>query len=350
MMKNLFQLHAGRYPAMQAIDALKLLYQSAYGPGHLIQDPEQARAWLIAEAESAPATDRRWERLSGGFARLYPGGLSREELDLVARMFVRSAQEIPGGDPTFAAGLSSLRSLTAAGKLPFSTEELEAALKSWESGGRKAFSHSELYRKTYHPVYRVLLAPYAWAFPVFAAIDQLLRRKETVTVALEGGAATGKSTLGDALAEFFGAALLHTDDFFLRSEQRTPERYAQPGGNIDYERMKAELLDPLNRGEHFAYRPFDCGTMSLGDPVEVEPRRLRIVEGCYSMHPALHQQYDLKVFLSASREERRRRILQRSGPVLLSRFLSEWIPLENRYFEHFQIAKHCDLILEEAEG
>jgi len=349
-MRSLFQLHAQRYPAMQAVDALKLLYQSAYGPGHLIRDPEQAKAWLMAEVREAPAAQRRWERLSGGFARLYPAGLSEQELDLVTRMFVRSAEVVPGGDPTFTAGLSKLRSLTAEGKMPFSAEELESEILRWEESGRAAFSHSAAYHDAYRPAYRVLLAPYAWAFPVYSAIDRLLREKETVTIALEGGSATGKSTLGEALASFFDATLLHTDDFFLRPEQRTPERFAQPGGNFDYERMKPELLDPLNRNEHFAYCPFDCGIMDLGDPVEVTPKRLRIVEGCYSMHPQLQQQYDLRVFLSASREERRRRILQRSGPVLLSRFLSEWIPQENAYFEHFQVAEHCDLTLEEEEG
>jgi hypothetical protein len=30
----------------------------------------------------------------------------------------------------------------------------------------------------------------------------------------------------------------------------------------------------------------------------------------------------------------------------LKRFLQEWIPMENRYFETFGIAKLCDLIID----
>lgn len=36
------------------------------------------------------------------------------------------------------------------------------------------------------------------------------------------------------------------DDFFLRPEQRTPERLAEPGGNLDRERMKSEVIDRLS--------------------------------------------------------------------------------------------------------
>ena len=32
------------------------------------------------------------------------------------------------------------------------------------------------------------------------------------------------------------------DDFFLRPEQRRPERFAEPGGNVDRERFAAEVL------------------------------------------------------------------------------------------------------------
>ena len=47
-------------------------------------------------------------------------------------------------------------------------------------------------------------------------------------VAIDRPCASGKSTLGAALSEIYGCALIHMDDFFLRPEQRTSQRLSQP--------------------------------------------------------------------------------------------------------------------------
>jgi len=57
-------------------------------------------------------------------------------------------------------------------------------------------------------------------------IDALLRRKTGVLIAIDGPAASGKTTLAERLASRYGAAVLHMDDYFLQPHQRTPERYA----------------------------------------------------------------------------------------------------------------------------
>ena len=80
-------------------------------------------------------------------------------------------------------------------------------------------------------------------------------------VAIDGCCASGKSTLGARLSEALGCPLFHLDDFFLRPEQRTPERFAQPGGNMDRERLEAEVLAPLRRGEAAVYRFADEETV-----------------------------------------------------------------------------------------
>ena len=53
------------------------------------------------------------------------------------------------------------------------------------------------------------------------------------------------------------------DDFFLRPEQRTPERFSEPGGNVDRERFLSEVLLPLRQGEAVDYRRFDCATFTI---------------------------------------------------------------------------------------
>ena len=60
-------------------------------------------------------------------------------------------------------------------------------------------------------------------------------------VAIDGPCASGKSTLGALLRGVYGANLFHMDDYFLPFARKTPERLAEPGGNVDYERFFAEV-------------------------------------------------------------------------------------------------------------
>ena len=57
-------------------------------------------------------------------------------------------------------------------------------------------------------------------------IDELMSQKERVIVAIDGNCTAGKTTLAGKLAERYDCNVIHMDDFFLRPEQRTPERYA----------------------------------------------------------------------------------------------------------------------------
>ena len=164
---------------------------------------------------------------------------------------------------------------------------------------------------------------------------------ELVNIAIDGLCGGGKSTLGEAIAERYDCNLFHMDDFFLRPEQRTPERYAQAGGNVDYERFRSEVLEHLADRDGLTYRPFDCKTMELGKPRTVPYRRLNIIEGSYSCHPYFGDAYQVRFFVELSIEEQRTRILARNGEEKYRRFVSEWIPMENRYFETFGIRDKC---------
>ena len=66
-----------------------------------------------------------------------------------------------------------------------------------------------------------------------ARIETLLAERDCVFVAIDGPCTSGKTTFAAMLNRRFGGNVLHMDDFFLRPEQRTPERFAEPGGNVD---------------------------------------------------------------------------------------------------------------------
>ena len=176
-------------------------------------------------------------------------------------------------------------------------------------------------------------------------IDDLLKTGKQIVIAMDGNCAAGKTTLASLLEKEYDCNIFHMDDFFLRPQQRTAERYAQPGGNVDYERFRQEVLLPLKTGNPFSYRPFSCKTFSLSDSVQIMPKQLNIVEGTYCLHPYFEDPYDLRLFLSVDGEIQKARILQRP-PHVIDRFFSDWIPMEKHYFDALQIPESADLRLD----
>ena len=167
---------------------------------------------------------------------------------------------------------------------------------------------------------------------ILEKIDTLLTEQDHILIAIDGKCTSGKTTLATKLAEIYDCNVFHMDDFFLRPEQRTPERFAEIGGNVDYERFQEEVLLPLKTGQPFSYRPFDCKSFTLADPINVTPKKLNIIEGTYSQHPYFGEAYDLKILLDVDEEPQRQRILNR--PVHLHKqFFEKWIPMENRYLD-----------------
>lgn len=170
-------------------------------------------------------------------------------------------------------------------------------------------------------------------------LESLFHKLEAapVLIAIDGMCASGKTTLCAEIAEKYDCNVFHMDDFFLRPEQRTPERLSEVGGNVDYERFRAEVLEPLMTGLSFSYRPFSCRTMELVDEVHITPKKINIIEGAYCLHPYFGEPYDYTFFMDIEEKEQKKRILERNGEEMYKRFISEWIPKENAYFAAFQI-------------
>lgn len=176
-------------------------------------------------------------------------------------------------------------------------------------------------------------------------INDLLKEKKQVIVAIEGGSASGKTTLGKELEQLFNCTVLHMDDFFLRPEQRTKERLEEPGGNVDRERFYEEVIIPMQKGDAIEYRPFECSTFTIQPARIIEPGRLIIVEGAYSTHPELGKYYDLSVFLDITPDLQQERIKKRNSQEKAEMFFARWIPMEQKYFEIMKVKERCDMIL-----
>ena len=165
---------------------------------------------------------------------------------------------------------------------------------------------------------------------------------EPFIIAIDGRAASGKSTLAQQLGELFGADVIHMDDFFLPLSLRTKERLEEPGGNVHYERFAEEVLPYLKSPTAFSYRIFDCSKMDYEGERFIGNKSIRIVEGSYSHHPKFGRYADLFVFSDVDAEEQMRRICLRNGEVKAQMFATKWIPMEERYFAGCNVKETAD--------
>ena len=335
--------HYVNFPDMDVQDAVKFLYQHCMGPGHLISDEKAARARLEEEWNALPADPDAplAYPLGNDLCRLNLNkckalGLS---ISTVAGIFFLTAHQFSPNPQGLEESLELVRSL------PLPHKAVDDYLRQYRAQGCPMVSHSPRFREEYHPAYRIVSKYYVNIIPALAAVDRAAAEHPRLRVAIDGPCASGKSTLGAALQAIYDCPLIHMDDFFLRPEQRTQDRLAQPGGNVDYKRFSREVLSPLLAGQEFSYRPWSCQQGDFAPSIRVPSAPLTVVEGCYSLRPDLRDAYQLRIWTEASAECRQQRLLDRGGPACLARFEQLWIPLENRYFAEYGIADICHVHL-----
>ncbi len=317
--------HLSKYPEMQLSDSVKLLFQRTFGAGHMIKDENQSLLRLKEELEAVEADSSREiaEDIGGEFVRVHLAAVKdRLSAETLNKIFTLSANAETGGTEEFEKLLEPLKT----------SEENIEFLEKYKAMGYPAMSHSEIYREKYAPHYRIVKKKYAQFIGLFIETDECLKKKGSAVIAIDGMAASGKTTLSKIFAEVYDCNVFHADDYFLPPKRKTPERLAEIGGNIDYERLKAEIIDNLQTDKPFVIRKFDCSTMTLGDPEEVEHKKTVLIEGVYCLHPTFGDVYDIKKILKISKDEQLRR-LEKRNPRLVERFKNEWLPMEEKYFE-----------------
>ncbi len=351
---------AAKRPLAEPTDIVKLIYQSVFGNAHMINDENAALDRLKKETETlAPRDDvSRYESL-GATARVNLSAdgkvLSEGSLRLLARLFYLSAKRFPSGYESagedkrqeFLDALDIAAGMASEGALPFDAGEFSDYISKYRKAGFPAVSHSDRYRETYHPAYRVVDARLARIFPLVCIVDELMKNSgRPFVLAIDGRAASGKTTAAADTAEFFGdTETVHMDDFFLPGKLRTKERLSEAGGNLHRERFLDEVVPHIRDGG-FDYRVFDCGTFDYKkEPRHIGECSLIICEGAYSLHPAFGKYYDLAAFSDVNPEEQRARILGRNGKEMLERFESKWIPMEEKYFDTFGTRGRCDITI-----
>lgn len=333
-----------KHPAMQAQDLVKLSYHAACGADHLLRDLDEARAYFLAEYENThPAEGDLYEPVSGDFARVNIAQWKQRGLkaDWLFKLFCLSAVHDENSREKLLQNIRTVECMLS--HTHISRVEWDEYITDYVNQGLPAVHHSDVYRQAERPAYRLVKLPLLRLLPVLELVAK--QTAKPCVIAIDGRAGSGKSTLAQALSHLLDADLVHMDDFFLPLELRNDERLSAPGGNVHFERFKAEVLPKLRSVEGFSYNVFSCSEMRINGSREVKSPDYRIVEGSYSLHPEFGDYADIRVFSNVEAEEQLRRVRVRDGERAAQIFASRWIPMEEKYFAYFKIAEKCDLTI-----
>jgi uridine kinase len=190
----------------------------------------------------------------------------------------------------------------------------------------------------------------AAARQVITAVAGWRAGRSRLVIAIDGHGAAGKSAIADLVAAATGAALVHTDDFFIPA--------AANGGPAishyyDWTRLRSEALEPLRAGRPASFRRYDwdCGPADDGtagdDVVTVRPSSLIVVEGVSSAAPALSDLVHRAVFVDTPPPERLGRLRARVRP---EEWDDDWLAAEQAYFDLTRPRSSFDLTVSGADA
>jgi len=148
-------------PLAAASDIYKLLHQSVFGPGHIIQNADSARDYLAKEMESlGPASqgEKLYDELGNGMVRvnLRPYRDSKKPLDSLLQAMIKTANSNKGAAQSMAERLSKACDFLLKQGNNKLAEELKALGEKLAPQGYPAAHHSEAYRDAYQPAYRIV--------------------------------------------------------------------------------------------------------------------------------------------------------------------------------------------------
>ena len=154
--------HYRQYPALQIQDIFKYLHQSAFGCEHMVSSQEKAIEGIRKESSLlSTGPSSLIDALDGTYSRVHLACLhSGTDAETLGKFFFLSAVKDFNGIFHLEKKLSVAKELVYENILPFSPDAFEKAVLEWKSHGYPAVHHSDVFRRTYHPSYRVIANQY----------------------------------------------------------------------------------------------------------------------------------------------------------------------------------------------
>ncbi len=168
----------------------------------------------------------------------------------------------------------------------------------------------------------------------------------TVLVAIDGRAASGKTTLANELGkESPHIRILHADELQRPQAEGewdnwTPRECAT---NFVKEEALRHVLSKLITGRQAVYEPFDWTVHKLRRPMTLSPEGIIVIEGAYTLRKSIRNHFDVKVWVDCDEQVRMARI--RAQPTPSPGWREAWTRGEDFYLEHERPSLAADVVV-----
>ncbi len=163
--------------------------------------------------------------------------------------------------------------------------------------------------------------------------SEIPRKNLTLLVGIDGCGGSGKSTFANKIKKNLpNSEIVRMDDFY-------------DGEQIDWLRVKRQVLGPLSRNQYAEYQVYDWHRSKLAGWKQVNVGKIVIIEGIFSLKKELSEFYDFKIWIDCPRELRFQRGIERDGEAMKEKWLNDWMPSEDMYVDNENPDKFADLVL-----
>lgn len=163
-----------QYPKIQIQDIIKRLYQNSFGPQHMTSNAniQGIMAYIEHELGMYQACDltEHFEYIGNGYYRVSLGVIENGIMDIhdMAQAFYQSMVHSPIMDDqsirVFNDQLILCLKLIKKKILPFDFDNAKSFIERYLDSGIRPIHHSQIYRETYHPHYRLIHQSYLKAY------------------------------------------------------------------------------------------------------------------------------------------------------------------------------------------
>ncbi|MEG1808913.1 MAG: hypothetical protein RR244_03590 [Oscillospiraceae bacterium] len=144
-------------------DIVKLIYQNEFAGGHAIADAQDSARWLSEEWEivTEDETCELKEDIGNGLVRLHLAAAKAQNIpqDAINDAFVATSNTNAGNVVSFESKLVFAQNLCEC-KMLFAAADFRRFLADYRKQNLPAIHHSEVFRNSYFPHYRVISSRY----------------------------------------------------------------------------------------------------------------------------------------------------------------------------------------------
>ncbi len=340
-MENYLEYYYKKYPKSELEDYLKLIYQASFGSDYIEDNPAESLSKIkedMLKKTNHEFHEDLYDFISPEFVRVNLRIFKQYNLNenLLNENYFNTLRKFLNPTDSFKNELKTLKIFFL--KKGIETSELNNYIDNLDLNDFIGLKHSELYENSYSPAYRIIHYDFLSEDLQYYQIRHYLESFPKTKVnffAIEGKAASGKTTISNLLEREKDINVIHLDDFLDGPSDEN---------NVNSLRLIKEIINPAILDNPLKYKKYDATYKTYSDGLIDNVTSTVLIEGVFSSNYILEEYYRGIIYLHVPTNTQNARFQSKSRAIY-SRFLNERLPKEAIYYKKYNIYKKADLIV-----